>query len=456
MRTLFGTTAAATIAVIAATAMPAYASPGDFDTQFSDDGKVTTDYGVSPPEPEIGNDMVLQPDGKIIALVRAGTNTGGTGGTGAFALARYLPDGSLDSSFGTGGLVKTRFAEPPHVSLPRAVALQPDGKILVGGWEGAFEQVSNLALARYDSHGSLDTSFGTGGKVSVNLCQSQTGCGSGGDGLGDGIRDLRILPNGKILGVGANGIDNLIIRLNPNGSLDTTFGNGGFLVPALGLSGHLFAMELAENGKFLAVGTAFVASADDFLLAKFNADGSLDTTFGNGGSVTTSFTPLNDLAFEMVTTTGKIVLVGSAGAASPFGGNGPNMVAVARYNSNGSLDTTFGTGGMVTKDLSLRQDVARNVAVQSNGKIVVVGQQDEQSSFANDPQTGHMMVLRLNTNGSLDTTFGTAGVATPVVAGVGEVARGAEIDSSGRLVLVGGAWMPGTGLDVATVRLHLS
>lgn len=453
IRNLIGITTAFTVVCVAATTLPAQAAAGDLDPALGGDGKVTTDFGVSPPEPEIGMDTVLQSDGKVVALGRAGVGNAGPG-SGAFGLARYLANGDLDAGFGTGGLVKTRFADVGRVAVPRTVVLQPDKKIVAAGWEGTFEQGGNLAIVRYNSDGSLDTAFGNSGKVSLNLCQ--VGCDQG-DNLGDGIRDLKILPDGKILGIGAAGTQDLIIRFNSDGSLDTTFGNGGYLAPQLEVSGHLFAMELVGGGKFLAAGTGLTATQDDFLLARFNADGSLDTTFGNGGAVTTNFTPLSDIAFEMaLTREGKIVLGGSAGALSPFGGEGDNAIALARYNPDGSLDTTFGGGGTATKNLSARQDVIRNVSIQPSGQILAVGQQDEQTSFPSDPATGHIAVLRYNTDGTIDTSFGTGGTATPVVAGVGEVARGSEIDQSGRLVLVGGARMPDTGQDFAVLRLQLS
>src|SRR2546421_12237518 len=134
IRNLISTTVALTVAGVVATAAPAHASaPGDLDQTFGVGGVVTTDFGVNPSEPEIANEMVIQPDGKIVTAGRAGTDQFPVGGDGAFGGARYLPNGDLDARFGTGGLVKTSFQGPPNRNIARAGGLQPGRKIIVGG-----------------------------------------------------------------------------------------------------------------------------------------------------------------------------------------------------------------------------------------------------------------------------------------------------------------------------------
>ena len=382
-------TVAVTIAGLLATATPAHAASGVLDTTFGVGGQVTTDFGVNPSEPEMGNDMVVQPDGKIVLAGRAGTDQFPVGGDGTFGVARYLPNGSLDPSFGTGGLVKTNFVAPPQRAIPRAVALQVDGKIVVGGTAGTIDTNAKLAIARY----------------------------------------------------------------NPDGSLDPTFGNGGHAEPVIGNSGHLFAMKLLPSGKFLATGTGFnPATQGDFLLARFNPDGSLDTTFASAGLVTTDLSGLNDLVFAIaVTSTGQILLAGEANADDALGVSGDTHVALARYSADGTLDTTFGSGGKVDHNLTTNQDEGRSVVLQSDGKIVVAGPRDGSNVHA-DPSAGSAAVIRYNANGTLDTTFGTGGAATTTFGGAAAGARSMALDSNGRIVVAGGAGMPNTGVDFALAR----
>src|SRR2546421_5040788 len=304
VKTLITTTMALTVAGVVATAVPAYATPGNLDSAFGTGGTVTTDFGANPSEPEIANDMAIQPDGKIIAAGRAGVDQTPIGGDGAFGIVRYLPNGSLDPTFGTGGLVKTKFQAPPNRDVARAVALQSDGKILVGGTSGVFDTPAKLAMARYNADGSLDSSFGTGGIVLMNVS----------NGLGDAIRGLAVQPDGKILGVGAAGGENLLIRFNTDGTLDSSFGNGGTSQPVLGSSGHLFAMKLLSNGTFLAAGTGTTgANQGDFLVARFTSTGALDSTFGTGGLTITAITAQNDLLFDMAGARhGQIIPAGGA------------------------------------------------------------------------------------------------------------------------------------------------
>ena len=439
------TTMALTVAGVVATAAPAYATPGNLDSTFGTGGVVTTDFGASPSEPEIANDMAIQPDGKIVTAGRAGVDQTPIGGDGAFGIARYLPDGSLDPTFGTGGLVKTKFQAPPNRDIARAVALQSDGKIVVGGTSGVFDTPAKLAMARYNADGSLDSSFGTGGIVLMNVS----------NGLGDAIRGLAVQPDGKILGVGAAGGENLLIRFNTDGSLDSSFGSGGTSQPVLGSSGHLFAMKLLSDGTFVAAGTGTTgANQGDFLVARFTSTGALDSTFGTGGLTITPITAQNDLVFDMaVAGNGQIILAGEANSGDVLGVTGDTHFALARYNANGSLDTSFGTAGIVDDNLTVNQDEARGIVPQSDGRIVVVGPRDGSNVHA-DPTTGSMAVVRYNADGSRDTTFGTGGVATTMAGGSAAGARDVALDSAGRIVVCGGAVMAGTGVDFAVARFQ--
>src|SRR6266478_4724094 len=266
-----------------------------------------------------------------------------------------LNAGALDPTFGIGGKVTTHFG---GFDNGRELAIQPDGKIVVVG-SVVVNSVSDFGLARYNSDGSLDSTFGTGGDVITDV---------GGNGDPDGVV---ILPNGKILLAG-------------EGS------NGG--------------------------------SSTAFALAKYTASGSLDTTFGTGGEVFTKFTSGNDFATGLaVQADGKIVVAGNANFNGTYGHSDS---ALARYNPDGSLDTTFGTGGQVIMNVA---DHFHRLAIQSDGRIVVAGDRNTGSSW-------DFALARFNTDGTLDGNFGTGGVLTTDFHGGYDSARGLTIQPDGKIV----------------------
>ncbi|MER5352112.1 delta-60 repeat domain-containing protein [Kitasatospora sp. NPDC002551] len=450
--------AAAGIAIALLTAVPASATPGALDTTFGTGGKVVTDFGGTPSLPDVGNALAIQPaDGKIVTAGRAGINLPGAGGNAQFALARYNTDGTLDTTFGPSsavpGTVTFSFLAVPNTNFARAVAIQADGKIVVAGLAGPNEQTANVAIARLNTDGSLDTSFGTGGKVLLNV--------SGG--LGDGIRSLVIQPDGKIVGAGAAGPNALLVRLNSNGTLDSTFGGGlGLTTLQLGTTSHFFGLAQRNDGKLVAAGFSVntATSADNFLAARFNADGSLDTTFGTGGSTNVSFGLLSDLAFGVALTNGgnngKIVLAGLAQSPDPFNVIGAGAFGLTELNADGSLNLAFGTLGKTTTKVSLLGDEARSVTIGPAGKIYAAGESNEISPFPLDPSTGVQTVLRYTSNGLLDTSWGTAGVVTTSFGTGGASARGVALDSSNRLVTGGTATVTKPdllpGLDFTAAR----
>src|SRR5439155_1530712 len=158
--------------------------------------------------------------------------------------------------------------------------------------------------------------------------------------------EMVIQPDGKIVAAGRAGTDQFPV--GGDGSLDPSFGTGGTAQPVLGNSGHLFTLKLLASGTFLAAGSAFNTTQGDFLLARFTSTGALDTTFGTGGLVTTAITAQNDLVFDMaVTDTGQIILAGEANSSDALGVTGDTHVALARYHADGSPDATFGTAGII-------------------------------------------------------------------------------------------------------------
>ncbi|MEV7522150.1 calcium-binding protein [Streptomyces sp. NPDC091371] len=316
-------------------ALVRYNTDGGLDPSFGGDGIVTTDF-------DIGNDegaaVALQPDGKIVAV----GGTANESGNGAWLAARYNTDGSLDTDFGTGGKVVTEI-DPDAIETALAVAVQPDGKIVAGG-----ESIGVWSLARYNANGSLDTGFGAGGKVTTEI---EGGCC-------DGVQDLALQPDGKIVAAGVSTAGFTLARYNENGSLDTGFDGDGRVITGFGSAATGVALQ--PDGKIVTAGTA----GNAFAAARFTANGAFDPTFDGDGRATTSFGPEYTWASGMaLQSDGRIV------AAGQYAGD----FALARFNSNGSLDTGFDGDGRLTTDFGTPSDAAGAVALQSDGKILAAG-----------------------------------------------------------------------------------
>ncbi|MGI8638355.1 MAG: FG-GAP-like repeat-containing protein [Pyrinomonadaceae bacterium] len=390
-----------------------YAAPGDLDPTFGGGGKVITYISGK----DFGSSVVLQSNGKLIVAGEATVNTSTTD----FAIVRYNLDGSLDTSFGNGGRVITDFGRADWAS---AVARQSDGKIVVAGvtvnLPDPTYSTSNFALARYNTNGSLDSTFGTGGKVTTDFF-----------GFQDYLAAIIIQPDGKIVAAGMVtpvlfNHNFGLVRYNSDGSLDTTFGSGGKVSTDFnGQIDAVNALVLQADGKLVAAGCAGVAGSLDFALARYNSDGSLDSTFGSGGKVSTDLNGQYDQANALVLQTdGRLV---AAGYIVDYKDETPEF-SLARYNSNGTLDSTFGNGGKVITDFGLSGYIAE-VALQADGKIVAAG-----TVYINGADD--FGLVRYNTNGTLDTTFGTGGKVTTTFGG-GDGAGGIVIQPDGKIVAVG-------------------
>ncbi|TML99050.1 MAG: hypothetical protein E6G02_14550 [Actinobacteria bacterium] len=356
-----------------------------------------------------------------------------------FALARYNPNGSLDATFGTGGKVTTDFAGDDDQAF--AVALQPDGKIVAVG-VAKTSRSRDFALARYNPNGSLDATFGTGGKVTTDFA-----------GNDDTAFAVVLQSDGKIVVAGgaktSRSQDFALARYNANGSLDATFGTGGKVTTDFaGNDDEAHALVLQPDGKLVAAGQAESGyRGRDFALARYNPNGSLDATFGTGGKVTTDFAGNDDAAFGAVLQSdGKIVAAGGAKTSRS------EDFALARYNPNGTLDGTFGTGGKVTTDFNGDDDEAHALVLQPDGKLVAAG-------AAKLSRSQDFALARYSANGSLDATFGTGGKVTTDFAGNDDAAFALALQQDGKLVAAGGANVGrsrtdyrGSGEDFALAR----
>jgi uncharacterized delta-60 repeat protein len=403
---------------------PANAAPGDLDRGFGVEGKVTTEFVGGGAE---ATSVALQPDGKIVA---AGSVV--TGSSQVFALTRYNADGSLDSSFGTGGKTTTDFAGDFDVAS--AVALQPDGKIVATGFTGVSDTDRvDFALARYNSDGTLDSSFGTGGRVITDFAR--------GADLADA---MALQPDGKIVVAGITFTpsrlgDMALARYNPNGTLDSSFGAGGEVTTDFGDHDGAFAVALQPDGKIVAAGF----TAEDFALARYTSDGTLDPAFGAGGKVTTDFgTSDDDATAVALQADGKIVAVGGRIPSTSV----TRDFALARYNPDGSPDPSFGTGGKITTDFAGAYDLAEAVALQPDGRIVAAGLSGVFAQNLFD-----FALARYNPDGSPDPSFGTGGKVTTDFSSGNDAVSGVALQPDGKIVAAGLATI-GSSQDFAVAR----
>ncbi len=393
---------------------PAQAAAGDLDPTFGTGGQVTTDFGNSF---DYGRAVAIQSDGKIVVAGYRNTYTSHN----VIALARYTSGGALDPTFGSGGRVLSRIGSSGDNTVAIAEAIQGDDKIVVVG-EWMHNSHDYFAVVRFNANGSLDSTFGSGGKV-------VTAVGS----IADFADAVSVQSDGKIVVAGdsyqgSGNIDFAVVRYMPTGALDPTFGTNGKVVTAFGRSyDEPNAMAIQSDGKIVLAGytTNLNQSKFWFALARYTSSGSLDPTFGTGGRVVSAIGPtVEAFAFGVaIQTDGDIVAAGQS-----YNGTG-NDFALARYSPLGVLDGTFGSGGSVTTTIGGNAR-ASAVLVQSDGKIVAIGVTGTttHSDFA---------VARYRTSGALDSTFGSGGIVTTDFASQNDAALAGAIQSDGKIVAAG-------------------
>ena len=396
-------------------AMVRYNLNGSLDGDFDGDGKVITDFPKSVSESVHG--MAIQDDGKIVTVGVADSQ---------FAVARYYDDGSLDDSFHNDGRVTTVFSGFEAKAL--AVAIQADGKIVAAG---QAKNTSNgdyqFAVARYNPDGSLDDTFDRDGKVLTNFFTNTEL---------EGAQAVAILANGKIVVVGeaySGGSQFALLRYNANGSLDGTFDSDGRVLTDFGpfTNESAYAMAIQNDGKIVAAGGARFDGGELFAVARYYSNGRLDATFDSDGKVLTDFfsgpsESINDIAIQA---DGKIV---AAGSASANGTGNQFQFALARYNTNGSLDSKFdGDGRLLTNFTNSSSESINDVAIQPDGRIVAAGFAYVNSHF-------QFAVARYNPNGKLDTSFdGDGKLLTNLFATDEEFANALTIQSDGKIIAAG-------------------
>lgn len=399
-----------------------FAAPGDLDVSFGSSGKVITPIGTGD---DVGVGLALQPDGKIILAGRCNN-----GANDDFCLARYLPGGTLDPSFGVGGKVVTPIGTGNDTAT--ALSLQPDGKIVLAG-RCQSPSVFDFCLARYLASGALDTSFGSGGTVI-----SPIGTDS------DSALALTAQPDGKLVVAGAcwNGSkwEFCVARYLPIGVLDPSFGSGGKVITSITTANNVArSIALQADGRLVLAGECVNGTNADFCLVRYLADGTLDPAFGSGGIVLTTMVPGFDSAYSLTPQPdGKLVVGGRChnGSDQDF--------CLARYQPNGALDAGFGTAGKVITPLGTGNDFAFAIGLQPDGKIMLTG------SCTVGSETD-FCAARYLSSGALDPGFGSGGLLFTPIGTAGDSAWAIALQPDGKIIL-GGSCSNGSNFDFCLAR----
>ncbi len=345
-------------------ALARYNPDGSLDPSFGGTGLVRAGFAAF--SIEEGFALLREPNGKLVVGGWAASSPLDPGVD--FGLMRFLPTGQPDPTFGAGGKVKTNLGADDWVLV---LARAADGKLLAGGRSGPLG-THNFALARFLPNGALDTTFGTAGKVTTDFSGRDDSIEALAV-LPDG-RILAAGPSGT--GPTGGPFKMALARYTQQGKPDPTFGTGGKVLLSFGQSSAATALALLAGGKFLVGGGIAVtggAANSDFAVLRFTANGKLDPTFGTAGRVTTDFARKFDGVDDLrVLPNGKILVAGQIDESQPGAGDG--AFGLARYTANGQLDSTFGVAGRVrTRFPSSVGSSVEAMEIQRDGRIVVVG-----------------------------------------------------------------------------------
>jgi uncharacterized delta-60 repeat protein len=363
--------------------------PGALDTSFQD-GRVIVPVGAGD---DYANAMALTADEKILVAGRIAENYSD------FGLIRLERDGSLDTSFGKGGKVSTPIGERGDVAY--AIAVQEDGKVVLAGSSENLDSGLDFALARYLPDGSLDEDFGNGGTITTSVSADS-----------DTAYALLVQRDGKIVvagesnqGASQTGGDFAVVRFTSDGQLDEAFGDEGVvLTPVASGGGRDVAYSLASQDIDGEERLIVAGGEGDFAIARYTSDGELDVDFGEGGKVSRVFGSVIGAARALTVTEDNRILVA---------GNNSHDFSLIRLTESGEFDAKFGDGGKVVTAVSKDNwDEAQSLAVDADGNIVVGGWAYEGSG-----SSGNFALVRYTDTGELDAAFGDGGIVVTQVAG---------------------------------------
>jgi uncharacterized delta-60 repeat protein len=378
-----------------------YGQSGIIDSTFGVHGIVTTP--IRYPGDDHGNSVALQIDGKIVVTGYSMDNNYKYD----FATIRYNTNGTLDNYFGTMGKVITDFGNIGDDDIANSVAIQLNGKIVVGG-----SSSGDFALIRYNSDGSVDNSFGINGKVTTDFL-----------GNGDVANSLAIQTDGKIIVAGfsldSNNVSKFsLARYNINGTLDNSFGSSGKIIESFGNDNCGSNSLIIQSDNKIVLAGYF---SGDFAISRFNMDGSIDNLFGTNGKIITDFYGNEDIGrCVAIQPDGRIIVTG----------NSSTNIALIRYNIDGTLDNSFGISGKIITNIN-NNEVANSIALQTDGKIIITG------GVHYDSTSFDLIVLRYNLNGILDSSFGTNGKAITFIGNGDDLGNSVVIQNDGKIIVAG-------------------
>jgi uncharacterized delta-60 repeat protein len=404
---------------------------------LTSDGMVMTDIGGGD---DSANSIKVQEDGKIVV---AGTTFNGTDND--ITLLRYLENGQLDAGFGEDGIVIIDISNTDdHASH---LFIQENGKMVVSGY--TFNGTDNdFALLRFQENGETDLTFGTGGSVVTDLLGTE---GKGGTVLQ--LENGNYLLGGMVKSEspctqGVFTFDFVLLQYLVNGLLDTSFGSNGFVLTDFQCDqdyGEILAIQ--TDGKILLGGSIYISPAQDFSLARYLPDGTLDASFGTNGMVITELGDGYDFSKGILiqeNPSGNIILSGAIFQENSGGFN----FGILRYLSNGDVDISFGTGGIQTVDFSNGIDVADGILKLPNGNIILAG-------WAEIGSNRDYAVAMLFPNGSPNSNFGVGGKKTIDFGFGDDYGHAVCLGKDGR-ILVGGSSFNGLDMDIAIAQFDPS
>ncbi len=408
------------------------------DNTFGTDGTVRNYILGGDSTSDFARAIAIQPDGKIVVT---GITLAKSVPNNAFAVVRYDTNGTLDKTFGTGGMVIAG-SDDWHAT---SMAIQIDGKIVVAGSADlspsayASNNTYEFGLYRFNSNGTLDNSFGKAGEINKSII--------GGDSTWDKGYSVAIQPDGKIVVAGLSQDSGktafALARFNSDGTVDKTFGKNGttrnYIAGSDSSDDEAHAVSIQSDGKIVAAGYSvnpYSATPNAFALARYNIDGTIDSTFGFEGTVRVAV-PDPGNPNEVGLAYSVVVLPDSKILA---GGYSNDLgFTVVRFDSNGTIDDTFGVMGAATTFISGSDgtdDEAHSMAVGTDGKIVLAGRSSLPGQNSNDA----FAIACFNSDGSLDKNFGTNGSMVANISGgdsSDDEANAVVIQSDGKIVAAG-------------------
>jgi uncharacterized delta-60 repeat protein len=382
------------------------AAPGSLDPTFSNDGKVVTSFLGGRNQ---ANAMALQSDGKIVV---AGTCDGSDT---TFCIARYDPDGTLDLSFKLFGKLIARVSDGEDKAY--AVAIQPDGKIVVAGYCLSNSKY-DFCVARFDSEGEFDPTFSTDGKRLISVTAESNFAYA-----------IALQTDGKIILAGTCGPqtfgDFCLVRLLANGQLDNSFSNDGKVVTSIERDDRARAVAVQPDGKIIVVGgcnPTTSASDNSFCAVRYTASGALDTSFATDGKTTLTYLGNGSQASSVAVQPDDKIMIGGYCYSTITGGN---SLCLVRLNESGNTDTSFINGYNAASP-----GAAQGIVLQPDGKIVVAG-------YCSSAGNSQFCVALYHSDGTLDQSFSSDGRALADISADDDISTAVALQADGKIVVAG-------------------